>query len=174
MVLEEYGPELIYIKGQDNVVADALSRLDLIPDPEEVSSTKEHDDVTINDYMNIHRDELPEDIYPLRMSLISAEQRKDVQLQAATNKPNSKYTHTKVRGGRTDYDIIECNGKIVVPTTLRKRMLTWYHDTLMHPGITRMTKTIRLHFTWPNLDKQVENYCKQCSICQQTKKTKKK
>ena len=33
---------------------------------------------------------------------------------------------------------------------------------------------IRLHFTWPNLDKQVENYCKRCSICQRTKKTKKK
>ena len=172
MVLEEYGPELIYIKGQDNVVADALSRLDLIPDDE--SSSKEHDDVTINDYMNIHRDELPEDVYPLRMSLISAEQRKDLSLQTATNKPNSKYTRTKVRGGRNDYDIIELNGKIVVPTTLRKRMLTWYHDTLMHPGITRMTKTIRLHFTWPNLDKQVENHCKRCSICQLTKKTKKK
>ena len=41
MVLEEYGPELIYIKGQDNVVADALSRLDLIPDDESPPS-KEH------------------------------------------------------------------------------------------------------------------------------------
>ena len=119
MVLEEYGPELIYIKGQDNVVADALLRLDLIPDDESPPS-KEHDDVTINDYMNIHRDELPEDIYPLRMSLISAEQRKDLALQAALTKPNSKYTRTKVRGGRTDYDIIKLNGKIVVPITLQK------------------------------------------------------
>jgi len=69
------------------------------------------------------------------MSLISAEQRNDLSLQAALNKPNSKYTRTKVRGGRNDYDIIELNGKIFVPTTLRKGMLTWYHDTLMHPGI---------------------------------------
>src|SRR6056300_26048 len=38
MVLEEYGPELIYIKGPDNIVADALSRLDLIPDPPAVDS----------------------------------------------------------------------------------------------------------------------------------------
>ena len=34
MVLEEYSPELIYIKGPDNVVADALSCLDLLPEPE--------------------------------------------------------------------------------------------------------------------------------------------
>ena len=28
MVIEDFGPELIYIKGNDNVVADAISRLD--------------------------------------------------------------------------------------------------------------------------------------------------
>ena len=34
LVLEEYDPELIYIKGPSNVVADALSRLDLLEDDE--------------------------------------------------------------------------------------------------------------------------------------------
>ena len=29
LILEEYGPELIYVKGQNNIVADPLSRLDL-------------------------------------------------------------------------------------------------------------------------------------------------
>ena len=28
MVIEDFGPEIIYIKGNDNVVADAMSRLD--------------------------------------------------------------------------------------------------------------------------------------------------
>ena len=45
---------------------------------------------------------------------------------------------------------------------------------LMHPGITRMTKTIQMHFTWPGLSKDVENLCKRCRTCQLTKKTKKK
>ena len=30
LILEEYGPELRYIKGESNVVADALSRLDML------------------------------------------------------------------------------------------------------------------------------------------------
>jgi hypothetical protein len=30
LVLEEYGPELRYIKGEKNIVADAHSRLDMI------------------------------------------------------------------------------------------------------------------------------------------------
>ena len=32
LILEEYGPELRYIKGEANVVADALSRLDMLAD----------------------------------------------------------------------------------------------------------------------------------------------
>ena len=30
LILEEYGPDLRYIKGEDNIVADALSRLDMV------------------------------------------------------------------------------------------------------------------------------------------------
>src|SRR5210317_2612573 len=44
----------------------------------------------------------------------------------------------------------------------------------MHPGITRMIKTIRQHFTWPKLDNDVEKICISCRTCQLTKKTKKK
>ncbi len=31
LLLEEYGPEIIYIKGIHNTVADAISRLEMIP-----------------------------------------------------------------------------------------------------------------------------------------------
>ena len=32
LLLEEYGPEIIYIKGEDNIVADAISRLEYDPE----------------------------------------------------------------------------------------------------------------------------------------------
>ena len=32
LVIEEFGPELKYIKGENNIVADALSRLDMMSD----------------------------------------------------------------------------------------------------------------------------------------------
>jgi len=38
LILEEYGPEIVYIKGIDNTVADAISRLDFTPTP---TNTKE-------------------------------------------------------------------------------------------------------------------------------------
>jgi transposase InsO family protein len=183
MVLEEYGPELIYIKGPDNIVADALSRLDLIPDPpaldtEPTTVVAGHEELNaitlVNEYMDMYANELPADAYPLRMHLIAAEQRKEKALQEALRRPNSVYTRTEVRGGTRRFDIIETNGKIVVPKSLRKRIMNWYHEQLMHPGITRMIKTIRQHFTWPKLDDDVEKLCKACRTCQLTKKTKKK
>ena len=35
LLLEEYGPEVVHIKGSHNTVADAISRLDISPVPEE-------------------------------------------------------------------------------------------------------------------------------------------
>jgi hypothetical protein len=43
LILEEYGPELRYIKGENNIVADALSRLDMVPEPRETAEVLEPD-----------------------------------------------------------------------------------------------------------------------------------
>jgi hypothetical protein len=46
-VLEEYGPELCYIKGEhSNIVANALSRLDMVPEPREQGEQMEDDEIT--------------------------------------------------------------------------------------------------------------------------------
>ena len=37
LLIEEFGADLTYIKGENNIVADALSRLDLIPSSEQES-----------------------------------------------------------------------------------------------------------------------------------------
>jgi hypothetical protein len=39
-MLKEYGPELRYIKGEHNIVADALSRLDMVPELRESKASK--------------------------------------------------------------------------------------------------------------------------------------
>ena len=172
MVLEEYNPELIYLKGADNIVADALSRLDLIPDDsDEASDSTSNSNPTIQDYLDIRQDELPADVYPLRMSLLSSEQRKDTTIQAKLRERNSGYIIKEVRGGIKSYDVVYCNDKIVVPRTLRKRLINWYHTTLMHPGINRTERTIGMHSTWPKLHDDVEKICKHCKTCQLTKKT---
>ena len=61
LVIEEFGPELNYIKGEHNIVADSLSRLDMKTDREifNITEAAGYDD-----------DDLPEGDFPIQYSLI--------------------------------------------------------------------------------------------------------
>eukprot|EP00957_Ditylum_brightwellii_P074652 5673940-Ditylum_brightwellii.AAC.1 len=81
MVIEDFGPEIIYIKGDDNVVADAMSRL---------LTKKAPDLYTIADYCG--NEQLSEDIFPVQLKLLQTEQQKDKKLteKAKTSKATYK------------------------------------------------------------------------------------
>ena len=54
--------------------------------------------------------------------------------------------------------------RIVVPKDMRQSVLELAHEG--HPGIVGMKQRVRTKVWWPGIDKQVENYCKQCYGCQ--------
>jgi hypothetical protein len=62
MVLEEYNPELVYLPGRLNIVADALSRLDFDDGIE---------DAQLNELLAFDESELPLTSYPLLSNIIS-------------------------------------------------------------------------------------------------------
>jgi hypothetical protein len=57
LIIEEYGPELKYIKGERNIVADALSRLDM-------SSDKSHtaEETYMAELFGLDTEDIPKDI----------------------------------------------------------------------------------------------------------------
>ena len=71
LILEEFGPELKYIKGENNVVADALSRLEKSPNQEifNISELYGYDD-----------EDLPDRAYPIRYHDIAKAQETDAKL----------------------------------------------------------------------------------------------
>ena len=168
LILEEYGPELIYIKGENNVVADALSRLNL--QPTTLPATLE----TMAEHFGLDDDDLPADAYPLHYKLIAREQNKDRNLFKLLKSNTSGYTIKSFCGGGKKRDLICHNDKIVIPSSLQRRVVEWYHTTLCHPGETRTEQTIRQHFTWTRLRQDVAHVCGRCHTCQVTKKSKKK
>ena len=89
LVIEEFGIELIYIKGENNVAADALSRLPrcdaaagaepaVCPSTDEAMETNE---ISAN---------LSTDDCPLNYQLLEQEQRKNKALLRIVNAPNEK------------------------------------------------------------------------------------
>ncbi len=90
-MIEEFGPDIRYIKGEDNTVADALSRLDIAGNqtPNQLS------DQPIDELFEATAAD--ETFFPLSTQLIADEQQKDKPLLNKV-KNNTKYTTKKVEG----------------------------------------------------------------------------
>jgi transposase InsO family protein len=192
LLLEEFGPEYVHIAGKDNVVADALSRLEADFEDGSESEAKNTDNhilcavamanVEIDDYTPIPdaRDNhemahafgetAEEEIFPLHPKLIAREQSKCKELQTLVMKGKDAYEYKIIE----DASLLHHNGKILIPKSLRERIVAWYHTYLVHPGTTRLEATLRSTLTWPNLRRDVERHTKTCRECQLCKKQRKK
>jgi len=168
LILEEYGPELEYIKGEHNVVADALSCLDMQPN-ERDKRDLEPDSSYLAKLYGAEEVNLPDNAYPLKFSLIDEFQKLDKELLRKAKK-DPAYTTKIFCGGGTSYDLI-VNSKILIPKQLQERTIRWYHENLCHPGIARTESTIRQHYTFRNLSQMVEDHVKKCHVCQTRKKS---
>eukprot|EP00957_Ditylum_brightwellii_P032899 2494229-Ditylum_brightwellii.AAC.1 len=112
MVLEDFGPKLVYIKGESNVVADAMGRLeaqelnwfekgtrelytidkglvDLKKQANRQLNKKVPDLITLAKYYGI--DTLDDEVYPLQFKLTQAEQQKVKQLLEKARSSSANY-----------------------------------------------------------------------------------
>jgi len=161
LLSEEFGPKLTYVKGVNNIVADALSRLDIA---EEEFSAKAFANELVDE-----EEEFPTG-YPLSYKEIAFRQKKDRALQnkfrtqpeLSIKKP---YTFSDDR-----CKLITKNDKIYVPKHLEHKCAKWCHLTSMHPGEQRLELTIGQHYTWIGICATCVRACKRCENCSVSKK----
>ena len=159
LILEEFGPELKYIKGENNVVADALYRLENSPNQEILN---------ISELYGYDDEDMPDSAYPIRYPDISKAQETDAKLQQKLVS-HKEYTLDNFRGGNKDHRLIFRNKKICLPKALQKKTVYWYHEMLCHPGETRTEHTLRRHFDCRGLRTTVHDVCKKCPTFQRAK-----
>ena len=165
LILEEFSPELIYIQGSKNVAADALSRLELIPDAKPIEANMQ----SLAEHFALEEEDI---LHPTSYKTIMQYQQKDKHLIKIT-KEKSDYSIKTFHGADKKYSLICRNNKIVIPKQLETRVVEWYHHALCHPGETRTELTIAQHFYWKNLRKTVHQVCSKCDACQFLKRNKK-
>jgi len=171
LFLEEYSPELRYVKGEHNVVADALSRMELLQEPvPEALYTEELRSVRYC----FAQEELSEEDHPLSYRVLGEHQAKDKTLMKAMKDNDSRYSLQSFHGGGKERELICHNGKIVVPRKLQARLVEWYHTFLCHPGINRTEETIGQHFWWPKMRDHITISVNTCANCQRNKRRHKK
>ena len=111
LILEEFGPELKYIKGENNVVADALFRLEKSPNQEILN---------ISELYGYDDEDLPDSTYPILYHDIAKAQETDAKLQQKLVS-HKDYTLDTFRGGDKYHSLICRNSKIFLPTALQKK-----------------------------------------------------
>ena len=168
LYIEEYSPDLTFIAGKDNVVADALSRL---PRTDDVTED------TVDAYYNIFNFESNEsnfDSHPLSYSHLAAAQQSARDVKKLLKSENSNFHVKEFHGGGKTCQLACYKDKILVPQKLHRHVIDWYHTVLCHPGINRTEETISQHLWWPEMRKEITNYVRACPTCQKNKRKIKK
>ena len=102
LILAEFGPELKYIKGENNVVSDALYHLEM-SDNQEI--------LNISELYGYDDEDLPDISYPIRYHDISKAQKTYAKLQQNIVS-HKDYTLDTFRGGNQNHRLICQNSKI--------------------------------------------------------------
>lgn len=145
--LLEYDYTIEYKKGKENVVADALSRRDSI-------SSMQCQTVTVvvpqwtEDVKNSYKGDSDSD--------------RLLKKVAADTDPKPKFT---MHNG-----LIKYKNRIYVgaSTEFRQQLLQTFHASALggHSGIKATYYRLKKVFYWPNLRRNIEEFVKQCSVCQ--------
>ena len=127
LILEEFGPELKYIKGEHNFISNALSRLEMSDNKEilNISETYGYDDADLHD-----------SAYPIRYHDIAKAQKTDAKTKQKLVS-HKYYTLDTFCGGDQNHRLICQNIKTCLPASLQKKTADWYNEMLCHPGDTQ-------------------------------------
>ena len=135
LLLKDISPELFYIKGCKNIVADALSRLDKI------------DNLKTDEYSKVEPtlESLSENFAlnnkgisrPTSFITIMRFQQQDTSLvEFSTEKPDD-YSIELIHVAGKKYSLICRHRIIVIPKKIQKSLVEWYHNVLCHSSKPR-------------------------------------
>jgi transposase InsO family protein len=59
------------------------------------------------------------------------------------------------------------HAKLVIPEKLRQPIIKAHHDKVFagHQGMKRTRDLVKLNYFWPNMNRDIDNYVKQCDSC---------
>lgn len=140
----QFSTDIRHINGKDNVVADALSRVETIISPSPIN------------FDNFHE-----------------EQSSDNELQQLLL-PNSSTSlilkKQKLPGSDKEIvcDVSTSRIRPYVPKKMRLSIFNAMHN-LAHPGTKSTIKLVSDRYVWPNMKKDISEWSRNCTSCQQAK-----
>ncbi len=125
------------------------------------SYTDKHDDWNL--VFAHHKEE--DKICPLLLTEIADAQRKDQELKVYFKKKAKMPQKDKGLHLIEDTKVLCKNGKLIIPTSLRHRAVSWDHHYLQHLEHLCLEKTMRSVMYWKGMHTTIRRYIKTCHSC---------
>lgn len=165
IILAEYQYDIVYRKSRDHANCDCLSRLP-IENTEYTDDEEEYEFVSFLDEI------------PLNNKDFAQATRKDVLLckvyDCIQNGWPNRVTDNELKPFfnrrnelSVEQGVILWGLRVVIPAKYRQRLMAELHEE--HTGMCRMKNLARSYMWWPNLDRDIEETVKSCSVCQLTR-----
>lgn len=141
--ISQFTTDIVHVKGVDNTVADAMSRIEAISfdaDNSALASCQEHDD-ELKKYRNDTNSSLKLENVAVPGTSIT------LICDMSTGRPRP-----------------------FVPEPMRKKIFDQLHN-LSHPGARATIRLVSDRFVWPGIAKDCRRFCQTCLACQRSKVT---
>ncbi|SGY32169.1 BQ5605_C002g01326 [Microbotryum silenes-dioicae] len=147
--LAKFDYDLRYLPGEDNIVADAMSRYSFT-------------------------DPLPTLVAAVSHVKLSDAVKQQI-LDAYETDPFCQQAMSNIGSVTSDFKIVDAllylRGWLIIPSLapLRESILHDAHDAQGHLGDMKTYRTVQQAYFWPNMSRDVKHYVQQCDSCQRTK-----
>ena len=158
--LEEYDYTVKYVKGVENVKADAMSRNTKADDQQPPSQLEE------KIYLVLSNNNLNAQIKEEQLKdPITKNARDCIERGEALAKGRLKRVQKQMR---IENDILTKSGRLIIPTALRAHILEKVHG-VAHFGIDKTYALLKDRFYWPSMYGCTKIFVESCEECQKTK-----
>ncbi|PAA55116.1 hypothetical protein BOX15_Mlig009056g3 [Macrostomum lignano] len=147
-IISEYVTDVVYIRGSDNIVADALSRLS-------ESGGSPTQTVAAAEETSLEE--------PVDLPAIAAEQKR-IGMQPSNNCRFYEFDGKQA----LLCDTSSHYPRPVVPDSLQQPLIRQFHQ-LGHYGVRKTASLLTTRYFWPNMRDAIKQFCRACATCQRTK-----
>jgi hypothetical protein len=159
--LSQYDMSITYIRGVDNTVADALSRL-----PPETYLDEQPGGQPHQQWLN------PKSVNAILSVTTDQQVLKDIVMGYETDEFCKRLPTCGMKSVKQENGLWYIAGRLVIPRCpgLRENLFRLAHDALGHFGADKSYASLRTAYYWPNMRRDLEqSYIPSCPDCQRNK-----